>query len=106
MPKRICKTCKAEYYTYSNLQTKCFKCTPKLAKKGKQAKLYDYWLKNEARPLYVAINGKYCQDCKVRLGYDMHHLKARNSHAKLKYDINNLVYLCRVCHQARHNIKW
>lgn len=101
-----CKICKVEYYTWSNLQTKCPKCTPRIPAKGKRGKTYDYWLKTEARPLYIAQNGDYCQDCKTNKGYDMHHLKARNSHAKLKYDITNLIYLCRICHQKRHNINW
>ena len=111
-----CKICEAEYYTWSNLQTKCPKCTPRIPTKGKRGKTYDYWLKTEARPYLDRLYGLKCISCNIMpplksngvdyYRHDVDHIKKRGSHQHLKYDLNNVCYRCRICHQKRHNINW
>ena len=47
-----------------------------------------------------------CQDC-GRLGYQLHahHIKSFAKNKELRYDVNNGITLCRICHINRHKIR-
>lgn len=101
---RNCKICKEEYYTYSSLNTKCYKCVKPKKGLGKQGQKYEAWRKEIALPYVKERDGIFCKDCFMQKGYDLHHTLGRLNGNK--YNVDTLVYLCRVCHQARHGIKW
>lgn len=43
-----------------------------------------------------------CQNC-GNPGNDVDHIQKRSTHPELKYELSNLVTLCRPCHRARHD---
>lgn len=44
-----------------------------------------------------------CQGCHdPRKRPDVHHIKGRGSHPELRYELSNLVSLCRACHNKEH----
>lgn len=99
--KHICKKCKTEFYSWSTLQTKCHKCQPKIKQVGKETERYNTWREEIARPYVVNRDGFMCSDCRQVAGRDLHHLKGRREN---KYNLDELRYLCRSCHQKRHNV--
>lgn len=107
--QRHCKICGQPFTTWSSLQTKCYTCTPKIKQVGKQGMKYNTWRDTVARPYVIKRDGRYCYDCMKRgkikppLGHDLHHMNGRGEN---KYSLDDLRYLCRKCHQARHNIYW
>ena len=44
-----------------------------------------------------------CEKCGAMDHLTVHHVKPRNSHPELAYEIHNLVVLCERCHNTIHN---
>ena len=119
MPTRLCRDCKGEYVTFSNLQTRCPKCQREhkpqkkqkpIAQKGKKTLQYEKWLMLIAKPHLIRVYGNQCAWCgrskqhldMIGIPLDAHHIKGRGSHPKLIMEISNLTLLCRVCHGKVH----
>ena len=64
-------------------------------------------MKKEVRYL-VKRRDKVCQDCRTRGSkgnpLTIHHIMPRSKYPKLVNDPDNLVLLCRRCHDIRHGI--
>jgi hypothetical protein len=48
-----------------------------------------------------------CQDCNKRGGTIIHphHIKSFAKYPELRFDVNNGITLCEICHRKRHNFK-
>ncbi len=118
---RNCKDCKAEYNTFSSLQTRCPKCQyartaknkkpPKpMKQRGKKTITYEKWRDDVAIPYLIEKYGDWCSRCKkprnVVGSLDVDHIKKRKMGGapSLTMDIDNVRFLCRSCHQLRDSI--
>lgn len=99
MKKPICKICGGPHYA-----TFCFRNRKPIKKLGKRSLDYSKWRNEVAYPYLYEKQAGICADCQTRAGIDLHHIKTRGSRPDLKYNLDNLVLLCRKCHQKRHNI--
>lgn len=74
-----------------------------IKQKGRKSTLWDSFVakrRNEDRDDEGLL---YCADCRVgRPMMDYHHVLTKASRPDLYFDKNNLVWLCRDCHRARH----
>ena len=58
------------------------------------------------RKAILKRDGYECQDCKrygrIREATEVHHIKHLEDAPELAYDNDNLISLCKACHNARH----
>ena len=66
----------------------------------------DYEPRNYSDPLYVNWRKKVyrrddytCQMCSSRKKIEAHHIKTWSEFPQLRFDVNNGVTLCRLCHR-------
>ena len=89
------------------VKDRCLKCSPKQQnRKSTSDRGYDgQWKKLSER---IRIENPLCSDC-LENGFsnpatEVHHIKKITEAPDLRYDRNNLVQLCRSCHERRHNV--
>lgn len=62
----------------------------------------------KCRTTVLKRDGFTCQIC-FEAGLDTHHIKSIKSHPELAYDVNNLIVLCKKCHDSKvskHEEEW
>jgi len=72
-------------------------------------KKYEVWRNKVARPYLEEKYGRQCSRCRApapvneetgeELWHDVDHIIKRGGHPELKYDLDNVRFLCRRCHQ-------
>lgn len=117
----ICATCGKQFVRYNTIQRLCGVCTlakskqnpakPRKAiqQRGKHAKQWDTFRDKVAKPYLDNKYGRVCSvpNCNVTDPLDVDHIKGRGSHPELRYDVNNLRYLCRPHHIERTGVpRW
>lgn len=72
---------------------------------GRRAQKLAAFIKEEARPWLDEHRGHVCSvpHCTVINPLDVDHIKGKGAHPELKYDLNNLQYLCRLHHIEKTN---
>lgn len=78
----------------------------KLKRPKQKGKEYERWRKfreEVATPYLDKTYGHRCVDCGVGGKLDIDHLITRGSRPDLKYDLQNLMYRCRMCHIVKTN---
>jgi 5-methylcytosine-specific restriction endonuclease McrA len=66
-------------------------------------RLYDmHW--SDVKKFVIHQAGYKCQECSFRGGLDVHH-KVHRSQGSTNWDTDNLVALCRACHQTHHGLR-
>ena len=112
--KNFCShSCRAKFYEISKNGDILLMSTPEAnAKKSRKGELNGRWIKNRSliktRPRYenyewkriVMDSQKYtCQECGKRGVYlEAHHKKKFSDFPELRFDLNNGITLCRICH--------
>lgn len=89
----------------------CFRCKPRkpidrITRPKQKGKEYERWRKfrEEVAIPYLDSNyGRKCVDCGAEGALDIDHIKNRGSRPDLKYDLQNLMYRCRMCHIIKTN---
>lgn len=96
---KACPVCSSLYHTKSWHNPR-----KPMNKLGKQGKIYNTFRDTVARPYLIKTFGERCATCKRSdLPLDVDHIEKRGSHRELKYDLNNLQFLCRSCHDKKDN---
>lgn len=98
--KVLCKNCGSTRH----YQTFCpFKKRQKISQFGKHAKAWAAFRDKVAKPYLDMKFGHVCAVawCTETKNLDVDHIKGRGSHPRLRYDVNNLQYLCRNHHRLK-----
>ena len=117
---RRCKDCGTEIKVYMSTQNRCRDCALKksrpIKQRGKQALKWELFRDKVARPHLDKRDGIGCHKCGVMPPrradgtygrHDVQHRLKRGSHPDLKFDVNNLEYLCRDCHiEETDQLRW
>jgi 5-methylcytosine-specific restriction endonuclease McrA len=56
------------------------------------------------RALVIARDGNNCRACHCKENLTVHHLKRKSRYPELEFDPNNLITLCRKCHDDWHKM--
>lgn len=105
--ERDCKECGTAIRAYTSTQNKCRSCITKtskpIAKRGKEAKRWDLFRDKVAKPYLDKKFGHVCAapGCSKSDGLEVDHIKTRGARHDLKYDVNNLQYLCWAHHREK-----
>lgn len=98
-----CKDCGRQgHYAYQ-----CWKNRKPIAVKkrppqrGKEYYKYAEFKKTVAIPYLNEKYGRKCQVCGTHNNLEIDHIKGRGSHPELKYDLDNLQYLCTKHHRQK-----
>ena len=72
-------------------------------KHGKQARMWVTFRDKVARPYLDNKFGHICsvEGCNEMRNLDVDHIKNRGSHPELRYNVNNMQYLCRAHHREK-----
>lgn len=116
--EKICKVCGVKIKVYNTITNKCRECALKNAKpikqRGKQAKLWDTFRDQVARPYLHKKYGIACTDCGVwppikadgtYYRHDVDHIRERGGAPHLRFDVKNMAYRCRSCHRDKTDRK-
>jgi len=68
---------------------------------GKEAERYTKFRDEVAIPYLDKTFGHKCRVCGTTNNLDVDHINKRSTHPELKYQLSNLQYLCRKCHQSK-----
>ena len=127
-----CITCGNTFKRYSTIRMTCGDCyyrqvrktssKPRkpltrsqkpLRQRGKQAKKWEVFRDKVARPYLDKNFGIACVDCGVlppmkddgtHYRHDVDHIKGKGSHPELRYDVTNMAYRCRSCHERKTGV--
>lgn len=105
--QRICKICGKKMLAYNTIQNKCRECTLKNAKpipqRGKQAKLWETFRDQIARPYLDKKYGHVCNElsCTQTSALTVDHVLGRGSHPELRLEVTNMQYLCFTHHRQK-----
>jgi thymidylate synthase (FAD) len=66
--------------------------------------LIQSYINNRRKDIYDKC-GEYCNDCKkTHISLELHHVEEVTRNPYKAYDLDNIVPLCKKCHQKRHRI--
>jgi hypothetical protein len=104
MNTRPCRFCGSIYHFPFQCAKNPKKKKP-LKKIGKRTLIYEDWKHSTAKPYLDRVYGHVCSydGCNETKNLDVDHIKNRSTHPKLKMDLTNVRYLCRLHHQERAN---